>query len=64
VPRSAWVGLSQAALAEVDLGRGNATEARRLLTESLDQMRPTLGDSHPAVVEAQSRLAGTRAAAR
>jgi len=63
VARSAWVGLSQAALAEVDLARGSQAEAQRLFSESLAQMRPTLGDSHPAVLEAQSRLAGNTARA-
>ncbi len=58
VARSSWGGLSQAALAEVDFARGSQAEAQRLFTESLAQMRPTLGDSHPAVLEAQSRLAG------
>ena len=58
IPRSAWVGLSQTALAEIDLARGSEAEARRLLTDALGHMRPTLGDSHPAVLEAQSRLAG------
>jgi len=64
VPRSAWVGQSQATLAEIDLARGKGADARRLFAESLDQMRPTLGDSHPAVLEAQSRVAQTKAAAR
>jgi len=63
LPRSAWVGLSQAALAEIDLARGSEAEARRLFTDALGHMRPTLGDSHPAVLEAQSRLAGNTARA-
>jgi eukaryotic-like serine/threonine-protein kinase len=58
IPHSSFVGLSQAALAEVELARGNESEARRLFGEAVSHMRPTLGDSHPAVVEAQSRLTG------
>jgi serine/threonine-protein kinase len=61
VSRSAWVGLSEASLAEIELARASEAEARRLFTESLNQMRPTLGDSHPAVLEAQRRLAGNTA---
>ena len=63
LPRSAWVGLSQEALGEIDRARGSEDEARSLFTASLVQMRPTLGDSHPAVLEAQSRLAGDKARA-
>ncbi len=58
VPRSAWVGLSQATMGEIDRTRGSEEEARRLFIESLAQMRPTLGDSHPAARSAD-RLAGT-----
>jgi tetratricopeptide (TPR) repeat protein len=55
-PHSAWVGLSQVALAEVELAGGNGSEAHRLLEEAISEMRPTLGALHPAVVEAQRLL--------
>jgi tetratricopeptide (TPR) repeat protein len=58
IPRSAWVGMSQAVLGEVDRARGDDSEARRLFGEAVSQMGPTLGESHPALLEAKSRLAG------
>ncbi len=60
-PHSAWVGLSQAALGEVERTRGEDAEARRLFGEAVTHMGPTLGESHPAVLEAKSHLAGTSA---
>ncbi len=48
-PHSSRVRLSQVAVAEVDPARGNESEARRLFEEAVSHMRPTLGDSHPAV---------------
>jgi tetratricopeptide (TPR) repeat protein len=55
-PRSAWVGMSQLALGEVHEARHDAAGARQLFRQALDQMTSTLGETHPAVLEARSRL--------
>ncbi len=60
IPHSAWVGLSEAALAEIELANGNSAEARRLFGEAAAQMEPTLGKSHPVFLRAREHLAATR----
>jgi eukaryotic-like serine/threonine-protein kinase len=58
-PRSAWVGLSQLVLGEVHEAQRDVTGAQQLFRQALDHMPSTLGDTHPAVLEARSRLGTT-----
>jgi serine/threonine-protein kinase len=58
IPHSAWVGLSELLLGEIQQTRGESAAARRLLRDAVFQLEPTLGDDHPASREARSRLAG------
>jgi eukaryotic-like serine/threonine-protein kinase len=56
VPHSAWVGLSQLALAKVHLSRGETAPARHSFADAAAHMTPTLGEAHPAVREARAWL--------
>jgi tetratricopeptide (TPR) repeat protein len=56
VPHSAWVGLSQLALARVHLARGETAPARQSFTDAAAHMTPTLGEAHPAVRETRAWL--------
>jgi hypothetical protein len=56
-PHSAWVGLSQLALAHALQAQGAAGSARQLLSEAVAHMTSTLGESHPALLDARKRLA-------
>ncbi len=59
-PRSAWVGLSLSLLARIAEAKHDLQAARRALREAVEQMKPTLGGTHPAVVDAERRLASLR----
>lgn len=55
-PHSAWVGLSQLALARVLEAQGAPAPARGLLADAVAHMSSTLGESHPALADARRRL--------
>jgi tetratricopeptide (TPR) repeat protein len=57
---SSWVGLSQLALGMCREARGDPEAARTLYREALTHMPATLGEAHPAVQEARTRLAASR----
>ena len=57
MPHSGWVGLSQLELGRLLESGGDTAAARRLVVEALGNMAPTLGEAHPAVLEARRRLA-------
>jgi serine/threonine protein kinase len=57
IPRSSWTGRSLLALGLAREAQGDVTDARTLYTRAVDHMVPTLGDRHPAVVEARQKLA-------
>jgi serine/threonine-protein kinase len=58
---SAWVGLSQLALGEVQEARQARAAAQNLFRDALAQLAPTLGGEHPAVREAQAHLSAASA---
>jgi tetratricopeptide (TPR) repeat protein len=53
-PHSAWVGLSQLALAEVYVDRHDVAAAQALLPQAIEHMTSTLGEDHPALIEARA----------
>jgi serine/threonine-protein kinase len=57
LPHSAPTGRSQLALGEVLQARGDVAAARRLFSEAVAHMTPTLGEAHPLVKQAKARLA-------
>ncbi|HET8645418.1 MAG TPA: hypothetical protein VFO85_08020, partial [Vicinamibacteria bacterium] len=56
-PHSGWVGRSQLALAAARQAQGDAAGARALLASAAEHMAPTLGPSHPALLEARQLAA-------
>jgi serine/threonine protein kinase len=56
-PHSSWVGQSLLALGVARKARGDAAGARVAFAQALEQMAPTLGLTHPAVIEARQALA-------
>lgn len=54
-PFSAWVGRSLLVLGQVHRARGDVEGAGRLFGEAASHLTATLGESHPATLEAQAR---------
>ncbi len=57
IPHSAWVGLSELALGEVEEASGRRAEARRFFRDAQMQLLDTAGPDHPATKAAQAALA-------
>jgi eukaryotic-like serine/threonine-protein kinase len=57
---SVWVGLSLLALGEIEQARGDAAEAGKRWAEATSHLEATLGQTHPAVLEARAHLSGRR----
>jgi serine/threonine-protein kinase len=56
-PHSSWVGLSQLALGKVCEARHDVAAAREWFRQAAGHIAPTLGDAHPALLEARQHLA-------
>jgi serine/threonine-protein kinase len=54
---SSWVGQSLLALGVARKAQGDAAGARAAFAQAVEHMTPTLGPSHPAVIEARQALA-------
>jgi eukaryotic-like serine/threonine-protein kinase len=59
-PRSAWVGRSLLVLGQVHEARGEWGAAARSFGDAASHLAATLGESHPATLEARSRPPGPR----
>jgi eukaryotic-like serine/threonine-protein kinase len=53
MPHSSWVGRSLLALADAKRAQGKDAAARDLALRAVEQMVPTLGSDHPALLEAR-----------